>query len=65
MTQIHLQAEPGDYAPVVLLPGDPSRATRIADRFDGGTDAARLVNANRGLLGYTGTVVSPCPSRRR
>src|SRR4051794_30456413 len=56
MTEIHLQAEPGDYAPVVLLPGDPSRATRIADRFDGGTDAARLVNANRGLLGYTGTV---------
>ena len=56
MTQIHLHAEPGDYAPVVLLPGDPSRATRIADRFDGGLDASRLVNANRGLLGYTGTV---------
>ena len=49
-------AEPGDYAPVVLLPGDPNRATRIAARFDGGLDAARLVNANRGLLGYTGTV---------
>ena len=32
MTQIHLHAEPGDYAPVVLLPGDPNRATRIAAR---------------------------------
>lgn len=56
MTQIHLHAEPGDYAPVVLLPGDPNRATRMAERFDGGVDGSRLVNANRGLLGYTGTV---------
>ena len=56
MTQVHLHAEPGDYAPVVLLPGDPNRATRMAERFDGGLDASRLVNANRGLLGYTGTV---------
>ena len=56
MTQIHLHAEPGDYAPVVLLPGDPNRATRIAARFDGGLDEARQVNAHRGLLGYTGTV---------
>ena len=29
MTQIHLHAEAGDYATVVLLPGDPNRATRI------------------------------------
>lgn len=56
MPQIHLHAEPGDYAPLVLLPGDPSRATTIAARFDGGLQAARQVNANRGLLGYTGTV---------
>ncbi|MBA3876742.1 MAG: purine-nucleoside phosphorylase [Anaerolinea sp.] len=56
MPQIHLHAEPGDYAPVVLLPGDPNRATRIAARFDGGLDAARLVNEHRGLLGYSGTV---------
>ena len=48
MTQIHLHAEPGDYAPVVLLPGDPNRATRIAERFDGGVAASRLVNENRG-----------------
>src|SRR2546421_100476 len=40
MPQIHLHAEPGDYAPVVLLPGDPNRATRIAARFDGGEATA-------------------------
>jgi len=51
-----LHAEPGAYAPVVLLPGDPDRATRMAARFDGGLDATTLVNANRGLLGYTGTL---------
>ena len=56
MPQIHLHAEPGDYAPVVILPGDPIRATKIAARFDGGLEAVRQVNANRGLVGYTGTV---------
>jgi purine-nucleoside phosphorylase len=40
---------------MVLLPGDPERARKIAARFDGGLDAARQVNANRGLLGWTGT----------
>ena len=53
MPQIHLQAEPGDYAPLVLLPGDPARAERIAQRFDAGS--SRSVNTNRGLLGFTGT----------
>ena len=52
---IHLHAEPGDYAPVVIVPGDPIRATKIAARFDGGLEATRQVNANRGLVGYTGT----------
>ena len=56
MPQIHLHAEEGDYAPLVLLPGDPDRATKIASRFDGGVDGARLGNTNRGLLGYTGTL---------
>jgi purine-nucleoside phosphorylase len=55
MPQIHLRAESGDYAPLVLLPGDPNRATRIASLFDGGLDAARTVNEHRGLFGYTGT----------
>jgi purine-nucleoside phosphorylase len=55
MPQIHLRAEVGDYAPLVLLPGDPNRATRIAASFDGGVAGSRLVNDHRGLLGYTGT----------
>jgi len=55
MTQIHLRAEVGDYAPLVLLPGDPNRSTRIAELFDGGLEQSRLVNDHRGMLGYTGT----------
>jgi purine-nucleoside phosphorylase len=55
MPQIHLRAEPSDYAPLVLLPGDPGRATMIAGLFDGGLEKARLVNQHRSMLGYTGT----------
>jgi purine-nucleoside phosphorylase len=55
MPQIHLRAEPGDYAPIVLIPGDPNRATRIAERFDGGLAKARRVNEHRAMFGYTGT----------
>jgi len=53
MSQIHLRAEEGDYAPLVLLPGDPNRARRISERFDDGS--ARQVNDHRGLLGFTGS----------
>jgi DeoD family purine-nucleoside phosphorylase len=50
---IHLRADKGDYAPNVLCPGDPRRATYIAEMFfDPGY---RLVNEERGMLGYTGT----------
>lgn len=50
---IHLRAEPGDYAPNVLCPGDPRRAEYIAETFfDPGF---RQVNAERGMLGFTGT----------
>ena len=50
---IHLRAEPGDYAPNVLCPGDPVRAQYIADTFfDPGY---RQVNEIRGMLGFTGT----------
>ncbi len=49
---IHLRAEPGDYAEAVLVPGDPLRARYIADTF---FEAPREVNAERGMLGYTGT----------
>jgi DeoD family purine-nucleoside phosphorylase len=49
---IHLRAGPGDYAPAVLCPGDPRRAEYIASTF---FDDARLVNDERGMLGFTGT----------
>jgi purine-nucleoside phosphorylase len=49
---IHLRAEPGDYAPAVLLPGDPLRARRVAEEF---LDDVRQVNGERGMLGFTGT----------
>jgi DeoD family purine-nucleoside phosphorylase len=50
---IHLRADAGDYACCVLCPGDPRRAAYIAETcFDPG---ARLVNEERGMLGFTGT----------
>jgi purine-nucleoside phosphorylase len=49
---IHVRAEPGDYAEACLLPGDPLRAKHIAETF---LDGAVQRNAERGLLGYTGT----------
>jgi DeoD family purine-nucleoside phosphorylase len=49
---VHLRAQPGEYAEACLLPGDPNRARLIAERF---LEDAREVNAERGLLGYTGT----------
>ena len=48
---IHLRANPGDYAEACLLPGDPLRAKYIAETFL--TDVVQ-VNAERGLLGFTG-----------
>lgn len=48
---IHLRAEKDDYAPTVLLVGDPARSTQVAQMIEDAT----LVNENRGLLGYTGT----------
>jgi len=50
---IHLNADPGDYAPNVLCPGDPVRAQYIADTFF--EPGYRQVNGVRGMLGFTGT----------
>ena len=50
---IHLRAASGDYAPNVLCPGDPVRAKYIAETFF--DEGFRQVNAERGMLGYTGT----------
>ncbi len=49
---IHLRAETGDYAEACLLPGDPLRAKYIAETY---LSDFTQVNAERGLLGYTGS----------
>jgi purine-nucleoside phosphorylase len=48
----HISAEKGDFAPSILLPGDPLRAKHIADTY---LDQAQEVNAVRNMLAYTGT----------
>ena len=47
-----MRAEAGAVAPIVLLPGDPDRATLIAERF---FDGVTRYNEYRHLFGYTGT----------
>ena len=48
----HIGAGAGDISPRVLLPGDPLRATWIADTF---LEGARCYSSVRGMNGYTGT----------
>ncbi|CAN5131445.1 purine-nucleoside phosphorylase [soil metagenome] len=52
MTTPHNQANPGDYAEAVLLPGDPARAEWIAKTF---LENARCVNRVRNCFGFTGS----------
>ena len=47
----HINAEKGDFAKTVLMPGDPLRSKFIAENYL--TDAV-LVNNVRGVQGYTG-----------
>ncbi len=47
----HINADAGDFAECVLLPGDPLRAKYIAENFL--TDAREVTNL-RNMLGYTG-----------
>jgi 5'-methylthioadenosine phosphorylase/purine-nucleoside phosphorylase len=49
---IHVRADPGDYAEACLVPGDPLRAKYVAEKF---LEGAEQRNAERGMLGYTGT----------
>ncbi|HGJ5873174.1 MULTISPECIES: purine-nucleoside phosphorylase [Arsenophonus] len=51
MATPHINAEMGDFADIVLMPGDPLRAKHIAEKFL--TDS-RQVNDVRGMLGFTG-----------
>lgn len=52
MSTPHLQGNKGDYAPVVLMPGDPLRAKFIAETY---LENVTCVNEIRGMLGFTGT----------
>ena len=47
----HINAQPGDYAETILLPGDPLRAKYIAETF---LDNVKQVNGVRNALGFTG-----------
>ena len=51
MSTPHIEANKGDFAKTVLMPGDPKRAKFIAENF---FENARLVNDVRGAQGYTG-----------
>lgn len=47
----HISAKAGDFAPTVLMPGDPLRAKYIAEHY---LENPVLVNNVRGVQGYTG-----------
>lgn len=47
----HIEAKAGDFAPTVLMPGDPLRSKFIAEHF---LENPVLVNNIRGVQGYTG-----------
>lgn len=51
MATPHINAEKGDFAKTVLMPGDPLRAKYIAENF---LSEVKEVNSVRGMLGYTG-----------
>ena len=47
----HISAAKGEFAPSILLPGDPLRAQHIAENY---LDEVKQVNAVRNMLGFTG-----------
>ncbi|PKF51231.1 purine-nucleoside phosphorylase [Enterovibrio nigricans] len=51
MATPHINANPGDFAETILMPGDPQRAKYIADNFL--EDAVQVTDV-RGMLGFTG-----------
>ncbi len=51
MSTPHNRAEKGDFAKLVLMPGDPLRAKSVADQF---LEDVKLVTDVRNMFGYTG-----------
>lgn len=47
----HIEADVGQIAKTVLMPGDPLRAKLIADNY---LENAKLVNSVRNIFAYTG-----------
>ena len=52
MATPHIAAEPGQIAPLVVMPGDPRRAERIAREY---FENVKLVSEVRGIGAWTGT----------
>jgi len=50
--EFHIKCDAEDIARYVFVPGDPARALKIAEHFEG----ARLISDSRGYMVYTGTV---------
>ena len=53
MSTPHIACEPGDIAPLVIMPGDPKRAERIARTR---LQDAKLVSDVRGIGAWTGHI---------
>ncbi|SMY38436.1 Purine nucleoside phosphorylase DeoD-type [Photobacterium malacitanum] len=51
MATPHINAQAGDFADTILMPGDPQRAKYIAENF---LENAQEVTNVRGMLGFTG-----------
>lgn len=51
MTTPHIEARPGDFAELVLMPGDPLRAQALAESA---LDDVRQVNTVRNMFAFTG-----------
>lgn len=53
LRQFHIDCASGEVGKYCILPGDPGRCAKIAERFDG----ARHVRTNREYVTYTGTLL--------
>lgn len=51
MATPHISANNGDFAKIVLMPGDPKRAEFIVENY---LQNPKLITDIRGILGFTG-----------
>jgi len=62
MATPHISAEPGQFAPAVLMPGDPKRAELMASQI---LHKVKLVTDVRGIPGFTGKYAGDGPYHGR